>query len=61
MTFEQFSRLFLRREADVPPRLLLQQMALEEIAADEEEDVGAVRLLRLQAAMKERRGPGSER
>ena len=61
MSFEQFCLLMLRRREIERPRDVLPQVALyEELAADVEEDVGAVRLLRLQAALKERRGPESQ-
>ncbi|MGH8630858.1 MAG: hypothetical protein ACREU7_08860 [Burkholderiales bacterium] len=59
MSFEQFRQMLLRqreseRQRNVP------QLGSFEVAADAEEDVGAVRLSRLQAALKERRDPESE-
>jgi len=60
MSFEQFRQMFLRRREAERPRTVPQLALFEELAADAEEDVGAVRLLRLQAALKERRGSESE-
>ncbi len=60
MNVELFPRKSLRRRgarsAVRPPQLQL----VEEPALADEEDVGAVRLLRLQAALRERRVAGTE-
>lgn len=60
MSFEQFRQMLLRLREAERARTVPRLASLEEVAADAEEDVGAVRLLRLQAALRERRGPESE-
>ena len=60
MSFEQFRQMMLRRLESQRRKALPQLGLLESVPADAEEDVGAVRLLHLQAALKERRGPQSE-
>jgi hypothetical protein len=60
MSFEQFRQMLLRKREAERVRRLLRFAPSPEPAANAEEDVGAVRLLRLQAALKERRGAGSE-
>ncbi len=61
MSFEQFRQMLLRgRENDNARSVPQLAPLLEAPLADAEEDVGAIRLLRLQAALKERRGPESE-
>jgi len=60
MTLEQYRKWILQQEAQ-PGAAIPQRTMVEEMEADLEKDVGEVRLLRLQAAMKGRRGPGTER
>jgi hypothetical protein len=60
MSFEQFRQMLLRRRENERQRNVPQLGSSENEAADVEEDVGAIRLSRLQAALKERRGPESE-
>lgn len=60
MSFEELCQLIMRRREAGHPHAVPGSAPIEELAADVEQDVGAVRLLRLQAALKERRGPESE-
>lgn len=60
MSFEEFRQMLLRRRENERLRDVPQLGSLENAAADAQEDVGAIRLSRLQAALKERRGPESE-
>jgi hypothetical protein len=60
MTLEQYRKWILLQDDELA-RAAPQRSLIEEMEADVEEDVGEVRLLRLQAAMKGRRGPGTQR
>jgi hypothetical protein len=60
MTLEQYRKWILQQDQQ-PAGPTAQRSMLEEMEAELETDVGEVRLLRLQAAMKGRRGPGTER
>jgi hypothetical protein len=60
MSFEEFRRMLLRRRESERLRDVPQLGSFDSAAADVEEDVGAIRLSSLQAALKERRGPESE-
>jgi hypothetical protein len=55
MSLEQFHQMMLRQREVVDSRRLSQLRLFPEHALEEEEDVGTVRLLRLQAALRERR------
>jgi hypothetical protein len=59
MTLEQYRKWILMQDEQLA-RMAPQRPLVEEMAAEIEDDVGEVRLLRLQAAMKGRRGPGTE-
>jgi hypothetical protein len=59
MTLEQYRKWILLQDEQLA-RMAPQRPLVEEMAAEIEDDVGEVRLLRLQAAMKGRRGPGTE-
>lgn len=60
MTLEQYRKWILQQDQQSTGATSHRSL-LEEMEADVEKDVGEVRLLRLQAAMKGRRGPGPER
>jgi hypothetical protein len=55
MSLEQFHRMMLRRREALDSRPVTQLRLFPEDALEYEEDVGAVRLLRLQAALREQR------
>lgn len=61
MSIEQFHQMMLRQREVVDSRRLSQLHLFPEHALEEEEDVGPVRLLRLQAALRERRPVETER